>query len=110
MNVFLNKQDFIKENENFNLSFSDNTDILSAKLVLDGHVFPNRLAAQAMEGCDGTYDGIPDVLTKRRYNRIAAGGVGTIWFEATAVMPDGRANPRQLYITQKNLDAFKKIF
>ncbi len=109
MNVFLNKQDFIKENENFNLPFSDNTDILSAKLVLDGHVFPNRLAAQAMEGCDGTYDGIPDVLTKRRYNRIAAGGVGTIWFEATAVMPDGRANPRQLYITQKNLDAFKQI-
>ena len=30
--------------------------------------------------------------------RAAKGGAGTIWFEATAVMKEGRANPRQLYI------------
>ena len=68
----------------------------------------NRLACQAMEGCDGTPDGSPNVLTKRRYARFAKGGAGIIWFEATAVMEEARANPRQLYINESNLDAFKK--
>ena len=73
-----------------------------------GREVPNRLACQAMEGCDGTSGGSPDVLTKRRYERFALGGAGLIWFEATAVMEEGRANPRQLYITQENLDDFKR--
>ena len=30
-----------------------------------------------------------------------------MWFEATAVLEEGRANPRQLYIHNGNLDAFK---
>ena len=62
-----------------------------------------------MEGCDGTYDGAPDELTKRRYLRFARGGAGIIWFEATAVLGEGRANPRQMYLTPKTKDDFKKI-
>lgn len=31
-----------------------------------------------------------------------------IWFEATAVLPEGRANPRQLFITEQNLDSFRR--
>jgi len=47
-----------------------------------------------MEGCDGTPEGAPTDLTVRRYERFGAGGAGLIWFEATSVAADGRANPR----------------
>jgi 2,4-dienoyl-CoA reductase-like NADH-dependent reductase (Old Yellow Enzyme family) len=56
----------------------------------------NRLCIQPMEGCDGTADGRPDDLTLRRYQRFGAGGAKLIWGEAAAVVPEGRANPRQL--------------
>jgi 2,4-dienoyl-CoA reductase (NADPH2) len=63
---------------------------------------PNALAVQPMEGCDGTGDGKPGELTYRRYQRFASGGAGLIWFEATAVTPEGRANPRQLLASDAN--------
>ena len=81
---------------------------LAAPCALGAKTAPNRLVCQAMEGCDGTYDGLPDELTKRRYRRLAEGGAGVIWFEATAVMEEARANPRQLYLNQNNLDAFRR--
>ena len=56
----------------------------------------NALAIHPMEGCDSTPDGRPDELTWRRYERFAGGGSKLVWFEATAVRQDGRANPRQL--------------
>ena len=90
------------------LPFEEDTSVLQSYLTVCGKAVPNRLVCQAMEGCDGTADGSPDTLTKRRYERFAKGGAGLIWFEATAVMEEGRANPRQLYITEKNLDDFKK--
>ncbi len=108
--VYLNKEDFKAQNNELgaNLPFSDDTSVLAEKVTIAGKEFANRLACQAMEGCDGTADGIPDELTKRRYQRFAEGGAGLIWFEATAVLPEGRANPRQLYINDTNLDAFKR--
>ncbi|QDT38833.1 oxidoreductase [Stratiformator vulcanicus] len=63
----------------------------------------NRLAIQPMEGCDGTLDGRPDELTYRRYQRFGAGGAKIIWGEATAIADEGRMNPRQLWINEKNL-------
>lgn len=51
-----------------------------------------------MEGCDGELDGNPGALTFRRYRRFGAGGAKLIWFEACAVVAEGRANPRQLWI------------
>jgi len=91
------------------LPFVEAMDILSTPLTVGTKVIPNRLACQAMEGCDGTGTGEPDALGYRRYGRFATGGAGLIWFEATAVMEEGRANPRQLYIRDDNLDAFKRI-
>ena len=91
-----------------NLPYAEDTSVLKAPLRVGNLIIPNRLAAQAMEGCDGTADGRPDTLTKRRYKRVAEGGVGLLWFEATAVLPEGRANPRQLYINEANLDDFKR--
>lgn len=58
----------------------------------------NSLAVHPMEGCDGELDGQPGELTFRRYRRFGAGGAKLIWFEACAVVPEGRANPRQLSI------------
>src|SRR5262245_10671410 len=58
----------------------------------------NALCIQPMEGCDSTLDGRPDELTYRRYRRFGAGGAKLIWGEATAVVEEGRANPRQLLI------------
>ncbi len=62
---------------------------------------PNRLAINPMEGCDGTPEGKPSDLTRRRYRRFGEGGAGLVWYEATAVVNEGRANPRQLQINKE---------
>jgi 2,4-dienoyl-CoA reductase-like NADH-dependent reductase (Old Yellow Enzyme family) len=72
-------------------------------------VLKNALAVQPMEGCDGTADGAPGGLTYRRYERFAAGGAGLLWAEAISVVPEGRANPRQLMLTEENVGAFQKL-
>jgi 2,4-dienoyl-CoA reductase-like NADH-dependent reductase (Old Yellow Enzyme family) len=59
----------------------------------------NALCIQPMEGCDGTLDGRPDELTFRRYRRFGAGGAKLIWGEAAAVIEEGRANTRQLLVS-----------
>ncbi len=59
----------------------------------------NRLAVHPMEGCDGALDGRPDELTFKRWEAFGAGGAKIIWGEATAIVPEGRANPRQLLLT-----------
>ena len=75
--------------------------------VKAGHfTLPNRFVVLPMEGCDGLANGAPDELTFRRYHRFAAGGAGLLWVEATAVVPEGRANPRQLWIHEKTVAAF----
>src|SRR5947209_4604330 len=65
----------------------------------------NALCVQPMEGCDCTPDGTPDELTVRRYRRFGAGGAKLIWGEAAAVVEEGRANPRQLWIAEHTLAA-----
>src|ERR1035438_9295199 len=45
--------------------------------------------------------GQPDDLVFRRYERFGAGGAKLIWGEATAVLDEGRANPRQLLINDQ---------
>lgn len=110
-NVYLTEQAFLRQNEvlGTHLPFIENTEILLKEYTIDGRTIPNRLVCQAMEGCDGTADGRPGELTQRRYIRLAEGGAGMIWFEATAVMKEGRANPRQLFITEETLDSFKAL-
>jgi len=93
------------------LPFAERVDcsIFRKPLTVEGFVVPNRLCAHPMEGCDGTADGRPGELTIRKYQRLAAGGSGLIWVEATAVTPEGRANPRQLWIHKDNRDDFKRL-
>jgi NADPH2 dehydrogenase len=59
----------------------------------------NRFCILPMEGWDGTPDGRPTDLVRRRWSRFGSSGAGLIWGgEAVAVDPAGRANPRQLAI------------
>lgn len=87
------------------LPYRDSTEILATPCSTAGHTLPNRIVYQPMEGCDGTGDGTPGELTVRRYRRFAHGGPGLIWFEATAILPEARANPRQMMLTEQNRDA-----
>ena len=91
------------------IPLSEDVSILSTPLIVCGKAVRNRIAIQPMEGCDGTEDGTPDELTVRRYTRFASGGAGMIWFEAVAILPEARANPRQLMLSEKNLDVYKRL-
>ena len=82
---------------------------LQTPITLNNKSISNRVLFQPMEGCDGTADGAVDELTRRRYLRFAEGAPGIIWFEATAVCNEGRANPRQLYINDSTVGSFKEI-
>lgn len=63
-----------------------------------GIVAANRFCILPMEGWDATADGRPTDLVERRWVRFAESGASLLWAEATAVTPEGRANPRQLMI------------
>jgi NADPH-dependent glutamate synthase beta subunit-like oxidoreductase/2,4-dienoyl-CoA reductase-like NADH-dependent reductase (Old Yellow Enzyme family) len=84
----------------------EDVSILAEPVQAGGLLIPNSLAVHPMEGCDGDSQGRPGKLTFRRYERFAAGGAGLIWGEATAVVPEGRANPRQLWLNQNSKDCF----
>ena len=88
---------------------SDSVDLLAQPLRCGSLNLPNRLVVLPMEGCDGLADGSPDELTYRRYRRFAAGGSGLLWVEACAVVEEGRANPRQLWIHAANVDTFTRM-
>lgn len=91
------------------LPFEDDISALFEKVAVAGRNLPNRLAVLPMEGADAEASGAPTEMTFRRYRRFAAGGSGLIWFEATAVRPDGRSNPRQLMLTEGTVAAFSKL-
>jgi 2,4-dienoyl-CoA reductase-like NADH-dependent reductase (Old Yellow Enzyme family) len=91
------------------LPFSDDLSPLLEPITVAGRGLPNRIAAQPMEGCDGDADGAPGELTWRRYQRIAEGGSGLIWVEATAAFGDGRANARQLWISNRTVGHFTRL-
>src|SRR5688500_4895896 len=57
-----------------------------------------------MEGWDGTTDGRPTDLVRRRWRRFGESGAGLVWGgEAVAVRHDGRANPNQLVISRSTV-------
>lgn len=63
----------------------------------------NRFTIHPMEGWDGTAEGQPSDLTRRRWHNFGLSGADLIWGgEAVAVRPDGRANPNQLLASEEN--------
>ncbi|HPQ45743.1 MAG TPA: FAD-dependent oxidoreductase [Clostridia bacterium] len=111
--VIRNTDEFRKamEKEGVSIPFNEEIDVENFRkpLEINGRVIPNRFCIQPMEGCDCDNQGNPSELTYRKYKRFAAGGAGIIWLEATAVVPEGRANPGQLWIHRGNIDKFKKF-
>ena len=83
--------------------------LLGRSVPIGNHRAGNSLAIHPMEGCDGTPLGEPDTLTFRRYERFGRGGAKLIWFEATAVVPEGRANPRQLLLNDANAKSLQLL-
>ncbi len=70
----------------------------------------NRFAILPMEGWDGTADGKPTELTRRRWRRFGHSGAKLIWGgEAVAVRHDGRANARQLVINPANAESVAEL-
>ena len=96
-------------NLQLNLPFTTDVSALTKPILIGGKTVPNRMVIHPMEGCDGTADGKPDELTFRRYRRFAAGGAGLLWFEATAVVTEGRANPRQIQMSPATKDSFAAL-
>ncbi|MGE5406234.1 MAG: hypothetical protein ACM3NR_00870 [Methanosarcina sp.] len=91
------------------LPFTNDISPLFQPLKIQNFEIQNRLLVQPMEGYDSMPDGSPSELTKRRYLRYAAGGSGVIWYEALAVSNEGRSNPHQLLINNKNLNFFRDL-
>lgn len=82
---------------------------LFEKVPIAGESAPNRFMVHPMEGFDSLSNGAPGELTFRRYRRCADGGFGSIWMEATATVPEGRSNPRQLWLHKDNVHVFRDL-
>jgi len=94
---------------NISLPLNSNTENLKDYILINGRKLANRLVIQPMEGFDANLNGSPSDLTFRRYKRYAKGGVGLIWFEATAISEDCRSNDHQLVLSEENLKDFKNL-
>jgi NADPH2 dehydrogenase len=71
--------------------------------TVNGKRIGNRWAVQPMEGWDGTTTGGATEEVRRRWQRFGESGAKLIYGgEAMAVRPDGRANPNQLVIIERN--------
>jgi 2,4-dienoyl-CoA reductase-like NADH-dependent reductase (Old Yellow Enzyme family) len=80
------------------------------RVTINGKCIGNRYAIHPMEGWDGTASGgiTEDVL--RRWRRFGESGAKLIFGgEAMAVRSDGRANPNQLIIIERNKADLAKL-
>ena len=92
-----------------NIPLDEDRSVLQKPIKIGPFEAANRYAILPMEGCDSEADGSPSELVKRRYRRFAAGGAGLIWWEANAVVEEGRANPRQMMLTEDNKEEFRAL-
>ena len=83
--------------------------MLHHSFQIESKRFENRIVLQPMEGCDCNPDGSPSDLTVQKYIRAAKSGAALVWFEANAVCPEGRTNPRQMMLTRENLPTFQSL-
>lgn len=91
------------------IPFGRDTAILAQPLQVGNVTLANRMGIAPMEGADSLPDGSPSELTIRRYVRDAAGESAVIWFEAIAIVPEGRSSAHQLMLTEENLESYKNF-
>ena len=76
---------------------------------INGKIAANRFAVLPTESNSAAEGGIPSETTIARYRKMAAGGAGLIYCEATAVSADARARVNQLVLTPDNWEDFKPL-
>jgi len=85
---------------------------LAQPIEVDDVRVGNRFCILPMEGWDGTRDGEPSDLTRRRWKHFGISGAKLMWGgEAVAVRHDGRANPHQLMMsarTERSIAALRE--
>lgn len=82
-----------------------------AHTLRSGRTIGNAMCILPMEGWDGTEDGRPTDLTKRRWKNFALSGAKLLWgCEAVAVRHEGRANPNQLLLNEDTFSDFVELF
>ncbi len=91
------------------ITFEEKLEAVARPVRIGNRTIGNSIGIHPMEGCDGTLDGKPDELTYRRWERFGAGGAKLIWGEATAITPEGLANPRQLLINEANMPHLESL-
>ncbi len=91
------------------LKFTTDLSPLAKSVKVGARTAPNSFAVLPMEGCDSNPDGSPTELVTRRYTRFAAGGSGLLWWEACAVVNEGRANELSMMITRDNVGSFAQL-
>ncbi len=94
---------------NVEIGFENEINVLKKPVKIGNKTAPNAIAILPMEGCDSEKDGSPSELVKRRYMRFLSGGAGLVWWEACAVVHEGKANPLQMMLTDENLQKFKEL-
>ena len=98
---------------NISLPFDDAVNpsgALAQPFELDGVRVGNRFCILPMEGWDGTADGKPTDLTRRRWKNFGISGAKLMWGgEAVAVRHDGRANPNQLMLNRSTQSAIAAL-
>jgi 2,4-dienoyl-CoA reductase-like NADH-dependent reductase (Old Yellow Enzyme family) len=83
---------------------------LAQPLAVVGRELRNRFAILPMEGWDGTDEGAPTDLTRRRWGRFGQSGAALIWGgEAVAVRQDGRGSPHQLQLTPSTQSSIAEL-
>jgi len=83
---------------------------LGRPLEADGMRAGNRFCVLPMEGWDGTAEGHPTELTRRRWRNFGRSGAKLVWGgEAAAVRHDGRANPCQLVISPGTWESLARL-
>jgi 2,4-dienoyl-CoA reductase-like NADH-dependent reductase (Old Yellow Enzyme family) len=83
---------------------------LARPIDVDGARVGNRFCILPMEGWDGSRDGAPSDLTRRRWRNFGISGAKLIWGgEAVAVRHDGRANPHQLMLSDRTEGAIASL-
>lgn len=101
------KQEII--NLEVNIPYTENLKTLKNPVKINKAFCHNSFAILPMEGCDSNLDGSPSDLVIRRYKRFSEGGAGFIWGEANAITQEGKANERQMMITDENIESFKNF-
>jgi 2,4-dienoyl-CoA reductase-like NADH-dependent reductase (Old Yellow Enzyme family) len=83
---------------------------LAQPIEADGLRAGNRFCILPMEGWDGTRDGEPSDLTRRRWQNFGRSGAKFMWGgEAVAVRHDGRASPNQVCLTSRTAGAIASL-